>query len=280
MKNANQNFDLLKHPNGTSTLVDAENGQAMHSRIGPAQEAEIIYADSARIEERLRAETTRHVLYDVGLGTGANVVATLERIRRDPHAWGRLDIYSFETKPEGLLASLANLASFPNLAPWESTLRMLLEHSRAEFEIGNVRISWTLVVGDFYARVAESPAPDTIYFDFYSPKIVPELWSLEKFDLLRAKIGGHRTRLFTYTSSTPVRLHLFAAGFYVGGGAQTRAKLATTIAATEFRDLENPTPRRWLKKLEISTSIQGAKFEAARERALNSPQWAALPSDC
>ncbi len=268
-----QNFTLLSRPNGTATLVDTENGQAMHSHIGPTLESNLVYAGQARVEDTLNAATAIHVLYDVGMGTAANVIATLERIRAKPTASGTLSIVSFETKPAGLRATLGNLDAFPDLRPWVTPLESLLEKSEAHFHVGRVEVHWRLVVGDFYAHLADAPVPDTLYYDFYAPKFAPELWSLEAFTRLREKIGDHPAHLFTYAAATPVRLHLFAAGFYVGGGAPTSAKWETTIASTRFELLENPLSRSWLAKLETSESIRGPAFAKARTLAVVHPQW-------
>lgn len=271
-------FRVHAHSNGTHTLVDEENGQAMHSRIGPTLEANLVYAERARIEESLDGESASHVLYDVGMGTGANVIATLERIRSRPDARGRIEIFSFESKPEGLAAALANPETFPELAAWDETLRALLEKSEVRFEVGAIKVEWRLLVGDFYSRLHEASTPDSLYFDFYSPKVVPELWSLDHFTRLREKIGDHPARLFTYSAATPVRLHLFAAGFFVGAGASTGVKTETTIAATRFELLEAPLSPAWLSKLATSSSVSGPEFARAKCRAAANPQWARLGS--
>jgi queuine tRNA-ribosyltransferase len=278
MDDSSKNFRILTHPNGTATLVEVENGQAMHSRIGPALESRLVYAEQARLEERLISSDRPRVLYDVGMGTGANVIATLDRVRAAPGAHGRLQIYSFETKPEGLKVALGNLGAFPILMPWERELTGLHEDGEARFRIGAVEVGWRLLVGDFYSRMKEADPPDTVFFDFYSPTVVPELWSLAGFADLRAKIGDHPARLYTYSAATPVRLHLLAAGFFVGLGAATGIKTETTIAATRFELLDRPLPESWLEKLRTSRSIAELRFAEARARALGNSQWARVRS--
>ncbi len=265
-------FRIHSHANGSHTLVDEENGQAMHSRIGPRLEANLVYAARARIEERLSAAPD-YALYDVGLGTGSNVTATLDRIRATPAARGRLRIFSFETKPDGLGAALANLGDFPELADWAGPLEDLFRKSAADFRVGDVDVEWRLLVGDFYARMSEAPPPDDLFFDFYSPKIVPELWSYSAFARIREKIGERDARLFTYSAATPVRVHLFAAGFFVGAGVSTGVKSETTIAATRPGLLESPLSKEWLRKLETSASVAGPRFDELKIRVLNHPQW-------
>ena len=51
-------FELVHYPNGTVSLRDPKTGEAMHSSIGPWEEATRIYARQSRIGERMR-ETGR-----------------------------------------------------------------------------------------------------------------------------------------------------------------------------------------------------------------------------
>jgi tRNA U34 5-methylaminomethyl-2-thiouridine-forming methyltransferase MnmC len=278
---ATSDFELLSLANGSHTLVDPENGQAMHSRIGPESEARLVYAERARIEERLVDDESEIVLYDVGMGIAANVLAVFARIRETPEACGRLKVYSFETKPEGLRLALEQRDAFPMLAPWASELKTLLETREVCTRISGVEIEWRLVVGDFYVAISERsesgaddhgaiPPPDFIFFDFYSPKIVPELWSREKFQVLRRKIGDREARLYTYSAATPVRMNLLLAGFFVGEGVSTGVKNETTIAATRLEALEKPLEKKWLSKLETSTAISDS---ADKEEVRRHPQW-------
>jgi len=268
-------FRILSHTNGTATLVDEMNGQAMHSRIGPELEANVVYATPARVDDFLRDKSAVHVLYDVGMGTGANVAATLVRIRGTEGTSGRLEIFSFEAKPDGLRMALEKIENFPTLIPWRAYLGELLEKGVAKFFLGAVEVHWRLVTGDFYERMAEAPAPDTLYFDFYSPKVVPELWSLDRFLTLRRKCGDRPVRLFTYSAATPVRLHLLSAGFFVGTGPSTGVKSETTIAATRPELLEFPLKRDWLRKLDHSTSVSGEAFGAMKRSVIHHPQFTA-----
>lgn len=272
-------FKILTHPNGTKTLVDLENSQSMHSRIGPEVEANIIYAERASIENHLTSADSRMVLYDVGMGTAANVLAVLKKLDEvSPTAKGDLRIFSFELKPDGLRTALDHLKDFPQLAAWETELEMLLERSATgtavEITIGNVRIQWTLRSGDFYSTMLECLAPDVIFFDFYSPKAAPELWTREKFKRLRDHIGDHPCALYTYSAATPVRMNLLLAGFFVGGGVSTRIKNETTVAHTAYSALENPIGEKWLRKLQTSTApVITELSEEWKARLLAHEQW-------
>lgn len=273
MNDSSKKFKILAHPNGTHTLVDPENTQSMHSRIGPELESLFVYAGPAEIEKLLLRPSSHIVLYDIGMGTGANTLAVLKRIQEHRESRGQLTVISFEEKPEGLATALENLTHFPNLKPWAPLLEILLTKNQASFRVNDVEIDWQLFRGDFYASLGGVPEPDVLFFDFYSPKVVPDLWSLEHFIQIRKKMGKHPARLFTYSASTPVRLHLLAAGFFVGKSAPTEIKNETTIASNEIRLIKNPLTIQWLSKLETSASIRGREYEFARNAARENPQW-------
>lgn len=270
-KRATPSFSILTHANGTKTLVDSENHQAMHSQVGPVDEANAVYAALAKIEERLCSPDSVIRLYDVGMGTAANVLATFERILKCETASGALHVYSFELKPEGLRAALKATEDFSWLAPWRDTLLTLLNQGEARCSLGKVDVHWRLFVGDFYTTFHPLPAPDFIYFDFYSPRIVPELWSLDKFQSLRDHISEKACRFFTYSAATPTRLNLLLAGFFVGRGGTTPLKNETTQAAVHYTDLESPLDAEWLRhKLKTSTRVTES---TSLEKLLAHPQW-------
>lgn len=243
----------------------------MHSQIGPINEANEVYASLARVEEKLCTPTSVIRLYDVGMGTGANVLATLERIKECVTASGTLEAFSFELKPEGLRAALEARDDFPWLSSWRESLLTLLEEGEIRLTLGKVHIHWRLFTGDFNGAYPELPAPDFIYFDFFSPQVVPELWSLEKFQQLRNHIGLQPCQLFTYSASTPIRMNLLLAGFFVGRGGTTRLKNETTEAATHFTDLRYPLGGEWLEhKLKTSTVVTQSPN---LEKLVAHPQW-------
>lgn len=274
-KRETSSFSVLTHTNGTKTLVDSENGQAMHSRVGPVDEAMDVYAKLARVEERLCAPDQVVRLYDVGMGTGANVLATLERILAQPEAQGRLEVYSFELKPDGLRAALEAQEDFSWLGPWREKLLTLLSTGEVRLSIGTVDVHWRLFAGDFYSAYPALPPPDFIYFDFYSPRVVPELWSLENLTVLRHHVGSTRCQFFTYSASTPTRMNLLLAGFFVGRGGSTKLKNETSVATTHFEDLQDPLTAEWLRhKLKTSAAVAGSPD---REALVRHAQWRTAP---
>lgn len=240
--------EVVLFENGSASLASPEHGEAMHSSIGPWEEALTIYVGQSDLAKRAgRGDGKPIVIYDLGLGIAANAIAALRDQKVRLTVW----LVSFENDLGGLKTALANPARFPFLAPHLDLLRELLERRIVERE--NFR--WELREGDFLEQDLSADAPELVYFDFYSPKSGSALWSIDVFRKLREAMEKRRAfkpLLLTYSAATPVRAGLLLAGFFVGKGVSTTAKSETTIAALEMDALSSPLDCEWLKKLERS----------------------------
>jgi tRNA U34 5-methylaminomethyl-2-thiouridine-forming methyltransferase MnmC len=244
-------FEIVKCDTGF-TLRESLSGQLMHSSIGPWAEANTVYVEPSNFERRLGVQSDAPlVLYDVGMGTAANVVAVLEKCCTLTSARkGRsLEIISFERYPEALAQIVAEGDVFKYLTPYRETLHTLLQNKQVK--IGD-KISWKLLPGIFQELdLTPLPPADLIYFDFYSPATCPELWTRSLFKKLHEK-STPDINLITYAAGKSARSAMLLAGFFVGTGRSTEMKLETTIAATQIEALEKPLTLDWLKSLERS----------------------------
>lgn len=270
-QNDKNRFDWVVHSNGSFSIRDLENDQAMHSRIGPWEEANRVYAEPSRPELPI-LNGLNLVIHDVGMGTGANAIAALERVKKLAGK-GSIEIHSFELKPDGIRFALSDDGTrLPFLtSEYRNIFRELLEKGKSEFTSGGVQVKWHLHLGDYFENLSRTPSADLIYYDFYSPKVVPQFWTEEAFQKVLTHQDSHPFRLFTYSAATPTRLHLLLAGFFVGEGRSTGIKTETTIAASSLNLLDSPLTRDWLKKLETSSSIADHPHKS---RALKHRQFA------
>lgn len=253
-----RDHEIIIFENQSVSLKDPATGEAMHSSIGPWAEANLIYVEQSDLSNRVSSFSAQPlVIFDVGMGIAANSIAALERyfkLRREGSARRGLAIVSFENDLGGLETALANLDRFPYLAAWEGALRTLLEtgawHSSEENHI-----SWSLRSGDFRTACL-SGSPELVYYDFFSPKSAPELWTAEQFErLFKACSGSRPVTLITYTASTMVRSGLLLSGFYVGDGVSTSAKRQTTIASSDPSFVKAPLTKKWLRKVSHSEAL-------------------------
>lgn len=270
-----KNHELMIFENGRISLKDQALGEAMHSWIGPWEEANSIYIEQSDLKSRLDSLRPL-VIYDVGLGIAANALAALRCVRSARHqaASGErvrpLHLVSFENDPSGLATALENSDAFPFFKGEEATLCTLLKDGFWNCKEGFGDF-WELKVGDFATSVAQGfrsfPAPDLIFYDFYSPKAQPGLWALEYFSALK-QISAPDAVLVTYSVATSVRVALLLAGFYVGRGGSTSAKLETTLAARRLEDLRNPLGADWLAKLRRSSRCLPPGFAPAERESV------------
>jgi queuine tRNA-ribosyltransferase len=253
-------YEIVLTSLGVPAVRDAVLGEVMHPVIGPAVEAERLYVAQSRLRERLEEAGAPLVLFDVGLGGGANALAALAAAE-SARPGRRLEIASFEADP-GALALACSDAGAAHLGLSARSLeaaRALLAGGRFE----SPRVLWRLVPGDVRDTLAgERAAADVVFWDPFSPKANPELWTVAAFSALRARCGP-RAAVYTYSTATATRSALLLAGFFVGAGDPSGPKQETTAAATDPALLVRPLDGRWLARLERSSAPFPA--DAARD---------------
>lgn len=248
-------FTIERFPNGDCSLLDPLIGETMHSQVGPWKEAHSIYIDQSFLLNQLFLPTSQPlVIFDIGLGIAANALAAIKTFLK---AQPKRDLYliSFETEPSGLEFALSLKENFSFLDGFEIPLKNLLLHKSLVIPSQNSsRIHWILEIGDFRKNISKYKNPNLVFYDLYSPKICPELWSFSCFNELYQltittleDFSKKSCQILTYSSATSVRTALLLAGFYVGHGISTSAKLETTVASTQFEDIQKPLSLGWLE---------------------------------
>lgn len=245
----NDRFEVVRTTTGAVSIRCTELNEIMHNPVGPWIEANSLYIEQSGLRERLLTGTGAElVLFDVGLGAAANSLAVLHLARSLGENARPLKLVSFERDLELLRFALANSSQFDHFAGFEQAIATLL--SDRQWSQGSIQ--WTLHEGDFLTEVGKQTArPHLVYYDPYSQKVDRNLWTTAAFKRLREfsrdAVDG-ATSLYTYSQSTPVRVALLQAGFYVGRGIPTGLKETTTQASTRFEDLASPLDLQWLEK--------------------------------
>jgi queuine tRNA-ribosyltransferase len=231
---------------------DAEAGEVMHPVIGAAVEAERLYVAQSRLAQRLAEGGPRLVLFDVGLGAGSNALAALRAARGAPPGSRPLLVVSFERELGALelAASDEGAARLGWSAADLAAARALLERGRHEAP----GLTWRLALGEAPASLATAPdKADVVFWDPFSPRVNPELWTVAAFSALRSRCAPGCT-LFTYSTATATRSALLLAGFTVGVGDPSGPKEETTAAALPPAAVARPLDGRWLERLGRSTA--------------------------
>ena len=288
--------------------------EVMHPGVGPLEEAQRLYVGQAQLGVRLRtsvsrpgeclapgspsefhsaglhtrtdhpppppracgatAKQARLVLFDVGMGAGSNAAAAFAESERAPGDAARLELVSFERDMDALRLALTEPDAFGLQGACGEAARALLESGRHE----SIRTLWRLERGDALAALArQQHAADLVFWDPFSRRINPGLWTVAAFSLLR-QVAGPRCTLFTYSASTAVRLALLLAGWMVGIGDGIGDKATTTAAAMHLDDLTRPLDAAWLRRLTRADVPLPADAPAdAIQRVAALPQFALTP---
>ncbi len=265
-------FRIHEADAGFASIQQISSGEIMHSVTAPDIEAEELYASVLDPLERQALTETNDdfVLWDVGMGAAHNVMAAIRKLEgiylENPNLAPTI-IESFEIDLDPLRLALLHPRRFPHLrhaAPHEIL-------SKSSWRSKDGKIQWRLHSGDFHQRYREAMAPDWIFFDPFSLKSDPSFWTLEIFQRLSRALRKPQTVLSTYSTSTAVRAHLLASGFWVQKGPPTGPKSESTraffhphpaFAKTELLDA------RWLERWErsdcrIPKNVEAAAFELA-----------------
>jgi queuine tRNA-ribosyltransferase len=261
--------EVVRTHKGILAMRCLEAGEVMHPGVGPLQEAEQLYVRQSRLGERLRG-AERLVVFDMGMGAGSNALAARSESERAPQTAARLELVSFERDLGALELALTQPAAFALEGESGDAARALLAQGKHE----TPRTCWRLRQGDLLqALEQESARADIVFWDPFSPRSNPELWTIAAFTAIR-RAAGPRCTLFTYSASTAVRIAMLLAGWAVGVGDAIGEKAATTAAAVLLADLARPLDRRWLTRLsKPNVPLPADAPSDILDRVLTAPQF-------
>ncbi len=266
--------------NDVGFIRDCESGEVMHPVADPLEEARSLYVEQSRLIERLQAGGSQPlVVWDVGLGAGANAMAAIIAAEKcEPGSNRRgLKLVSFENDLDSLRLALDHPRWFKHLrhaAPATLLTQLAWANPAAAIE-------WQLLLGDFTEQQLAAQPPDIIFFDPFSFKTDGTLWSQSAFSGLLRVCSNSATELFTYSYSTSVRAAMLAAGFHVAKGRGTGMKAETTIGLSPRAALtahgRELLGKEWLDKWRRSDAQapfgSAADDDGWREAIRNHPQF-------
>lgn len=241
--------EVVTTRSGARAVRDRRTGELMHPVVGPLVEAERLYVTPSRLRERL-AGPEPLVLLDVGLGAASNAIAawkaSAERSGGPP-----LTIVSFDHSLGALRVALEHGAELGFEGASLEAARALLH--RGEHDAGHTR--WRFVPGALPGTLAEVPdaSADLVFWDPFSPRSNPGLWTAGAFRALRRACRRGAT-VCTYSGATSTRSAMILGGFAVGIGVSTGDNKFATIGAVDVEDAPSPLDGRWLERLTRSSA--------------------------
>lgn len=197
---------------GSFTFFSEEFGEAFHSRHGAKEEAFQKFAKATDLSTRATQGNVR--LLDVCYGLGYNTAAALEVIWATNPActveWVGLELD--ETVPRAAIAPLF-------LNQWSLPIQAALQAIAQTHQYNTSNLTAQLRIGDarqtIQALAQTGFQADAIFFDPFSPRRCPQLWTVEFFQWVARCLAPDGT-LATYSRSAAVRVAMREAGFWIG----------------------------------------------------------------
>ncbi len=282
-------YELVQLANGTFSVHAIAEDETFHPVIGPAAEAQALYVRQLHLPDRIAAHGREFVIWDVGLGSAANVLTVFTATANINCS---LRVISFDRTIEPLNFAVQHARELGYVAGYEEPIRDLLANGQTQFLNGKQSIHWELRVADFplwltnEAKTRSTSTPDAILYDPFSLAKNPTMWSPQVFSNVFGLLNPKQPcAVPTYSRSTMLRVTLLLAGFYVGAGHATGEKEETTIAANTLSLLTEPLGLDWLRRARISGSAepmwdgvyrQVPLTHASWEKLIKHPQFASL----
>lgn len=197
---------------GSFTFFSEEFGETFHSLQGAREEAFAKFVATTDVAHK--AQRGHIALLDVCYGLGYNSAAALEVIWRvNPTC--EVTLYGLELDTSVPLAAIA-----PSLVQcWSPGVQEILQAIATQHTCTHSYVNATLLVGDarqtIQTLVNAGFKADAIFFDPFSPRRCPHLWTVEFFaQTLRCL--AEDGRLATYSRSASVRAAMVEAGLCIG----------------------------------------------------------------
>lgn len=196
-------FEQQTTRDGSLTAVSALFGETYHSLFGAETESRYVYLEQGLFLLR----EPNPVILEMGFGTGLNALLTLEFAERTGRSIRYVTYEKYPVPPDVLM-------HMPRSAPDERSAKWFRRLHEAVWN-EETRISPSFQLCKMQADIITMDAHscfDLVYYDAFSPKTQPELWTAEIFSRIfeAMKPGGI---LVTYSSSGHVKRALRTAGF-------------------------------------------------------------------
>ncbi|KGF73599.1 hypothetical protein DO97_16580 [Neosynechococcus sphagnicola sy1] len=197
---------------GSFTFFSPEFGEHFHSREGAKTEALFKFVQATGLEQRASQQTLK--LLDVCYGLGYNTAAALETIWRiNPRC--QVEVYGLELDETVPRAAIAP----PLIDSWSPAVQTALKAIAHDYGYQTSGLQATLLIGDARQTIQQLNQwgwqADTIFFDPFSPRRCPQLWTIEFLGQV-GRCLAPKGKFATYSRSAAVRTALLAAGLCLG----------------------------------------------------------------
>ena len=236
---------------GSLTVKDPVSGELFHNKAGAYTEALLNYVEASAALNRLKKQGQIAVL-DVCFGLGYNsFVLICEALRS--RLSGTIKIRAIDSDSTLVDLIPAILSSEPLCAIATSFTRDVLASQHSTFlYLDDLKIEFCLhlkSLSECLPKICEDF--DFVFHDPFSPRSMPELWTVDIFQHYFRLLEARRGAVLTYSSAVAVRGGLSEAGFALKRTIAVGAKSGGTIGISSnnfeeflFEELNDEERRR------------------------------------
>jgi tRNA U34 5-methylaminomethyl-2-thiouridine-forming methyltransferase MnmC len=201
-----------KTADGSFTFFSEEFQETFHSRQGAKAEAFYKFSRATNLTEATHRD--RLCIIDVCYGLGYNTGVALETIwAANPNC--QITLYALE-----LDASVPVGAIVPELLQeWTPPVQQILQDLAHDQRSISPMLDATMLIGDarqtIQQLIEQNVQADSIFFDPFSPRRCPQLWSVDFFERV-VRCLAPTGKIATYSRSAAVRSALIEVGLQIG----------------------------------------------------------------
>ncbi len=204
--------ELVKTGDGSSTLYLCEQNEHYHSYNGAITESRHIFIN-AGLDYHVRQVNKKEInLLEVGMGTGLNVFLTFLYSKQHPG----FKINYLTLEPHPVKQSYVDQLNYPDFLNSNCYSDVFTSMHTSRFN-DKMKFSQHFLFSKRQEKIQDSvfhESLDIVYFDAFSPRLQPELWTKEIFFKIFGTLqpGGI---LVTYCAKGEVKRILKNTGFFV-----------------------------------------------------------------
>jgi tRNA U34 5-methylaminomethyl-2-thiouridine-forming methyltransferase MnmC len=210
-------------PDGSVTLHIEEFDEAMHSKSGAKEESLLKFVEPCQIKEL--AATGRIRILDVCFGLGYNSAMAIDvALAVNPDCV--IEVVGLESSQE----IVQTICTLENSFDCYDLFKAMVQN---DYRISKGNISIKVLLGDATETIKKVDGMfDVCFFDPFSPKKCPELWSEEMFRSVYTLLKKNG-RIATYSCARVVRDNMKAVGFSVSDGVKLHRRGPSTVGVKE-----------------------------------------------
>ncbi len=223
-------LDLEATEDGSLSVRDRVTGELFHNRAGAYTEAVKNYLEPSLAIEKLKASGSIRLL-DVCFGLGYNSLVLMEAALLNDIA-GTVSIIAVE-QDRAVIALWRSMLNDARFALLKQRCGDTISEHGLSYSNGAINISLEIIPSDFRKVITGLPSNfDLVFHDPFSPRHVPQLWSIDIFEHYRRLLQPSGSVL-TYSSAVAVRSSMQMCGFRIFRTASVGGKSGGTIGTLD-----------------------------------------------